>query len=98
MHPVSAYGEVRIVIRFIPEHSPGHACRFVGQGHRGHVWMSSLGDLSDPATEPVVFVFCNSHHRSGAVDQQRTQVNTPCVRIDVASFYKPKLGAKECFT
>ena len=22
----------------------------------------------------------------------------PCVRIDVASFYKPKLGAKECFT
>ena len=23
---------------------------------------------------------------------------TPCVRIDVASFYKPKLGAKECFT
>ena len=25
-------------------------------------------------------------------------LEAPCVRIDVASFYKPKLGAKECFT
>jgi len=30
IYPVSACGEVRVVIRFIPEHSPGHACRLVG--------------------------------------------------------------------
>ena len=28
--PVSAYREVRVVISFIPEHSPGHACGLVG--------------------------------------------------------------------
>ena len=31
-------------------------------------------------------------------EPKQPEAGPPCVRIDVASFYKPKLGAKECFT
>ena len=75
IHPVSAHCKVRIVISFMTQHSPGHACVLVGQCHRSHVRMPPCRDLGDPATERVIFMFGSCHHRSGAVDHQHSQVS-----------------------
>ena len=37
--------------------------------------MFLVRDVGHPATEPIVFVFCSSDHRSCSVDHQRTQIN-----------------------
>ena len=75
MHPVSAHCKVRIVISFMAQYGPRHACVLVGQGHRCHVRMSPCRDLCDPATERIIFMFRCSHHRPCTVDHQRSQVN-----------------------
>ena len=69
------------------QHGPRHTCGLVGQGHRRHVRMSLPGDAGDPATEPVVFVFCPGHHRSGTMDHQHSQINiTPFTNAEQAIF------------
>ncbi len=55
--PVSADRVVRIVISFITQHGPGHACGLVGQGDSGHIRVAPLRNAGDPAAEPVIFVF-----------------------------------------
>src|SRR5210317_1074080 len=37
--------------------------------------MFLVRDVGHPAAEPIVFVFCSSHHRPGTVDHQRTKIN-----------------------
>ncbi len=47
--------QIRLIVGAMSEHRPGNAGGLVGQGHRGHIGVTSAHQIRDPLAQSVVF-------------------------------------------
>ena len=65
---------VSLVVSIMREQCPDDARILVRKGYRRYVLMTSTNELYEPTLPLIIFALGNADHRTGAVDQQCSQV------------------------